>query len=82
MKFHLADNCAIVFNGKPAGELSDLKLGDQLTFNYDDANGAHIVDRIGVAVLPQELETIINPADGTVTNIAAKNRNNRRHVPL
>jgi hypothetical protein len=56
-------------------------MGDQLTFNYDDANGVHVVDRIGAAP-PQKSKTTIDPADGTVTDIAAKNRINRRHVPL
>ena len=43
---------------KPDGKLSDLLPGDQFTFIYDDANGVHIVDRIG-AVPPQESETTI-----------------------
>jgi Cu/Ag efflux protein CusF len=55
-EFHLADNCAIVVNGKTDGKLSGLKLGERLTFNYDDVNGVNIVNRIGAAP-PQETET-------------------------
>lgn len=45
-KFHLADNCAIVINGKVDGQLSDLKLGERLAFDYEDVNGVKIVNRI------------------------------------
>jgi len=55
-EFHLADNCAVVINGKPDGKLSDLKLGDKLAFCYDDVNGVNIVNRIGTAP-PQKMET-------------------------
>lgn len=54
--FHLADNCAVVVNSKPDGKLSDLKLGEQLMFNYDDVNGVNVVNRIGAAP-PQEMKT-------------------------
>jgi Cu/Ag efflux protein CusF len=55
--FHLAENCAIVINGKPDGQLSDLKLGGQMTFNYEDVNGVKIVNRIANEPTPQEAET-------------------------
>ncbi len=55
-RFHLADNCAIVINGKPNGKLSDLKLDGNFVFSYDDVNGINIVNRIGTAP-PQEMET-------------------------
>ena len=55
-KFHLADNCVVVINGKPDGKLSDLRLGDKMAFSYDDVNGVNIVNRIG-ATPPQETET-------------------------
>ncbi len=61
-KFHIADNCAVVINGKPDGKLSDLKLGDEFTFSYDDMNGVNIVNRIGT-VTTQEIETTsVQPA--------------------
>jgi len=55
--FHLADNCAIVINGKPDGQLSDLKLGNRMTFNYEDVNGVKIVNRIANEPARQESET-------------------------
>jgi Cu/Ag efflux protein CusF len=48
-KFNLADNCAIVINGKPDGQLSDLKPDDKLVFSYNDINGINIVNRIAPA---------------------------------
>jgi Cu/Ag efflux protein CusF len=54
--FHLADNCAIVINGKPDGQLSDLKLGNRMTFNYEDVNGVKIVNRIANEPATQESE--------------------------
>jgi Cu/Ag efflux protein CusF len=45
-KFNLADNCAIVLNGKPDGQLSDLRPDEQLEFSYDDVNGVNVVNRI------------------------------------
>jgi Cu/Ag efflux protein CusF len=55
--FHLADNCAIVINGKLDGQLSDLKLGERMTFNYEDVNGVKIVNRIANETTTQESET-------------------------
>jgi Cu/Ag efflux protein CusF len=54
--FRVADNCAVVINGKTDGKLSGLKLGDKLEFSYDDVNGVNIVNRIGAAP-PQKIET-------------------------
>jgi hypothetical protein len=48
-KFNLADNCAIVLNGKPDGQLSDLRPDEQLEFSYDDVNGVNVVNRIAPA---------------------------------
>ena len=45
-KFSVADNCAIVMNGKTDGRLSDLKPNDKLVFDYDDINGVNVVNRI------------------------------------
>src|SRR5258706_5186297 len=39
IKFNLADNCAIVINGKPDGKLNDLKPDERLDFSYDEING-------------------------------------------
>lgn len=46
-KFSLANNCAVVVNGKPDGQLSDLQLNSKLLFNYDELNGVNVLTRIG-----------------------------------
>lgn len=51
-KFNVADNCAIVVNGKPNGHLDDLKPNDKLTFSYDEINGVNVVNRIAPADAP------------------------------
>jgi Cu/Ag efflux protein CusF len=48
-KFNVGDGCAIVANGKPDGKLTDLRPGENLTFNYDVVNGVNIVNRIAPA---------------------------------
>jgi len=48
-KFNVADNCAVVINGKPDGKLSDLRPNDKLVFSYDEINGINVVNRIGPA---------------------------------
>lgn len=48
-KFNLADNCAIVVNGKPDGRLADLRPDEDLVFSYDEINGVNVVNRIAPA---------------------------------
>jgi hypothetical protein len=48
-KFNVADNCAIVINGKPDGQLGDLKPNDKLVISYDEINGVNVVNRIAPA---------------------------------
>lgn len=55
--FHLGDNCAIVVNGKPNGQMTDLRLGRRMAISYDDVNGVNVANRIGPATLPPETET-------------------------
>jgi len=52
MKFNLADNCAIVINGRPDGKLNQLLPDERLSFNYDSINGVNVVNRIAPA--PEE----------------------------
>ena len=47
--FNVADNCAIMVNGKPGGQLSDLRPDDKLVFSYDEVNGVNVVNRIAPA---------------------------------
>lgn len=49
--FHLANNCAIMENGKIGGKLSDLQLGREFAISYDNLNGVNVVNRI--AAKPQ-----------------------------
>jgi hypothetical protein len=57
-KFNVADNCAVVINGKPDGKLSDLKPDEKLVFSYDEINGINVVNRIGPA--PVETQSKAN----------------------
>lgn len=54
-RFNVADNCAIVINGRTDGKLGDLKPNDLLVFNYDEINGVNVVNRI--APVPVEVQT-------------------------
>jgi hypothetical protein len=45
-EFHLADNCAIVVNGKTNAPLSDIKIFDRLVFTYNNIRGVNIVNLI------------------------------------
>jgi hypothetical protein len=48
-EFHVANNCAVVINGNPDGQLADLKPDEKLVFSYDDINGVNVVNRIASA---------------------------------
>jgi hypothetical protein len=56
-QFKVADNCAIMINGKPDRNLSDLKPGGELTFRYHDENGSLIVSRISNEPASHQTET-------------------------
>lgn len=51
-KFNVANNCAIVINGKPEGRLSDLRPDARLVFSYDEISGVNVVNRIAPATTP------------------------------
>jgi Cu/Ag efflux protein CusF len=59
-KFHLADNCAILVNGKSDAEVRELKPGDKLVFSYDDINGVNVVNRIATTSASAETTTAAN----------------------
>jgi predicted RNA-binding protein len=48
-EFNLADNCAIIVNGRTDGKLSELRPDERLQFNYDNINGVNVVNRIAPA---------------------------------
>ena len=56
-KFNLANNCTFVLQGRPEGQLSDLKPGDRLAFSYDEVNGVNVVNRIASMEMPSETVT-------------------------
>jgi Cu/Ag efflux protein CusF len=61
MKFNLGDDCKIVINGRTDGKLSDLRIGDQVVFNYEDARGVLVANRVGVGNTPsQESRPVVN----------------------
>ena len=62
-KLNVADNCAIIINGKPDAHLGDLKLGDRLMFSYDEINGVNVVTRIATAEKAQTPEALTASSD-------------------
>lgn len=46
-KFHLANGCKIVVNGKTDAGLSDLRIGERMSVSYEDADGVLVANRIG-----------------------------------
>jgi len=63
-KFNVADHCAIMINGRPDGQLSDLKPNDKLVFNYDEINGVNVVNRIAPAEAQTNSVAATAPATG------------------
>jgi len=60
-KFNVANNCAIVINGKPNGQLSDLRPDARLVFSYDEISGVNVVNRIAPADAPANATTPATP---------------------
>lgn len=65
-KFNVADNCAIVINGRTDGQLSDLRPDEKLVFSYDEINGVNVVNRIAPAE-EQTNSVAANPTHSTMT---------------
>lgn len=63
-KFNLADNCAIIVNGRTDGKLEDLKPNDKLMFSYDEINGVNVVNRIAPADMPPNAVATSSPTTG------------------
>jgi len=60
-KFNVADNCAIVINGKTDGRLSDLRTDASFVFSYDEISGVNVVNRIA----PTAMDAPTNSANRT-----------------
>jgi Cu/Ag efflux protein CusF len=65
MKFNLADNCAIVINGKTDGTLSELRPDERLVFNYEQLNGVNVVNRIAPAPAQSQANSTLTPYPGS-----------------
>jgi hypothetical protein len=63
-KFNVADNCAIVINGKTDAQFSDLKPNDRLVLNYDEINGVNVVNRIAPAEARTKSAAVTAPNKG------------------
>lgn len=63
-KFNVANDCAIVINGKPDGHFRDLKPEEHLVISYDEIDGVNVVNRIAPA------ETGSNPVTTSTSPVA------------
>jgi Cu/Ag efflux protein CusF len=45
-KFKLANDCQIIVAGRMDGKLSDLRIGDKLSFHYEDVDGVLVANRV------------------------------------
>ena len=63
-KFHLADHCAIVANGRPDGRLADLKPEEKVVISYDEINGVNVVNRIAPAESSANHVVATGPSSG------------------
>jgi hypothetical protein len=61
-KFHLADDCVIIANGKFNGRMSDLRVGRDYELNYQSVGGVNVVDRIAPAETTTKNETALRTA--------------------
>ena len=52
--FRLADNCQIIVAGQAGGELKNLRIGDRVTFHYEDVDGILVANRLELAVATEE----------------------------
>jgi len=66
-KFNVANNCAIVINGKPNGRLSDLRTDARFVFSYDEISGVNVVNRIAPAT-EAATNSVSTPATPMVVN--------------
>jgi Cu/Ag efflux protein CusF len=45
-RFRIGDDCPIIVDGRAGGKLSDLRIGDKLSFDYEDVDGVLVASRI------------------------------------
>ena len=51
-KFSLTDDCQIVMPGQPDARLRNLRIGDRVSFSYEDNDGVLVANRIGLEASP------------------------------
>jgi Cu/Ag efflux protein CusF len=56
-KFHLADNCAVVINGKLTDRPQDLRPGENCELSYQVVDGVNIVNRIAPVMAAEKNTT-------------------------
>lgn len=47
-RFHLADRCAIVIDGKSDAKLTELRLGQKYELNYENVDGVNVANRVAL----------------------------------
>ena len=66
--FNLGDNCVYKFVDKDAGVIGDLRPGQRVTVDYQDANGVLVADRVTQQPMREEgMVKAIDPAAHTLT---------------
>jgi Cu/Ag efflux protein CusF len=55
-KFKLGDECPIIIDGRAGGRLSDLRIGDKLSFHYEDVDGVLVANRVARENSPRKSE--------------------------
>jgi Cu/Ag efflux protein CusF len=67
-KFNLGDQCAYMLLDKPTGAIGDLRPGEKVTIQYQNAHGVKVADRIQQIPMTYEgTVKAINPAANTLT---------------
>lgn len=66
--FNLGDSCAFVLMDKSSGAMNDLRPGEKITVNYQDAHGVLVADRVEQKPMSYEgTVKSIDPAAHTLT---------------
>lgn len=67
-KFNLGDTCAYTIVGQDTGEAGDLRSGQKVTVDYQDAHGVLVADRVTQRPMRDEgMVKVIDPATQTLT---------------
>ncbi|MDB6065617.1 MAG: hypothetical protein JWR26_1825 [Pedosphaera sp.] len=53
-RFHLADRCPIVIDGKSDAKLSDLRLGQRYELSYENVDGVNVANRVALVEMQDD----------------------------